>query len=107
MTTLRYMTMTLFAFSLALAALPAPMWAQPTPADQAILKAQRLLQRNSRDAMLYYRLGDAYMQKQRETGDSLYIDLAEKALHKCLQIAPEHGGAARHLAYAMYMRHGF
>jgi tetratricopeptide (TPR) repeat protein len=35
------------------------------------------------------------------------IDLAEKALQTCLEIAPAHSGAARHLAYAMYMRHGF
>jgi tetratricopeptide (TPR) repeat protein len=107
MTVLRTMTITLVACLLALGAWPTPMWAQSTPADQAILKAQHLLQRNSRDATLYYRLGDAYMQKHRETGDSLYIDLAEKALHKCLHIAPEQSGAARHLAYAMYMRHGF
>src|SRR4029450_13222059 len=65
------------------------------------------LQRNSRDATVYYRLGDAYMQKARENGDIAYINLAEKALQKCLEIAPAHSGAARHLAYAMYMRHGF
>jgi tetratricopeptide (TPR) repeat protein len=107
MTVLRAMAMMFVACFLALGALPTPSWAQPIPADQAILKAQRLLQRNSRDATLYYRLGDAYLQKHRETGDSLYIDLAEKALHTCLNLAPDHAGAARHLAYAMYMRHGF
>jgi tetratricopeptide (TPR) repeat protein len=83
------------------------VWPESTAADHAIRQAQRLLQRNSWNASVYYRLGDAYMQKARETGDITYIDLAEKSLQKSLEIAPAHGGAARHLAYAMYMRHGF
>src|SRR5262245_11166860 len=84
-----------------------PVWAQSTASDQTILRSQRLLLRNSRNATLYYRLGDAYIQKARESGDITYIKLAEEALQKCLEIAPAHSGAARHLAYAMYMRHGF
>jgi tetratricopeptide (TPR) repeat protein len=107
MQTLRYMAMMLVAVLLSLGALPNLLWAQSTAADQAILRSQHLLQRNSRDATAYYRLGDAYMQKAREIGDIIYINLAEKALQKCLEIAPEHSGAVRHLAYAMYMRHGF
>jgi tetratricopeptide (TPR) repeat protein len=83
------------------------VWAQFNSTDQAIQRYQRLLQRNSRDASAYYRLGDAYLQKARESGDVTPIQLAEKALQACLEIAPEHSGAARHLAYAMYMRHGF
>src|SRR5262245_8232648 len=75
--------------------------------EPIILRSQRLLLRNSRNATLYYRLGDAYIQKARESGDITYIKLAEEALQKCLEIAPAHSGAARHLAYAMYMRHGF
>jgi tetratricopeptide (TPR) repeat protein len=102
-----YMAMMLVAVLLALGVLPNLLWAQSTAADQAILRSQRLLQRYSRDATVYYRMGDAYMQKARETGDIVYIDLAEKALQKCLEIAPEHSGAVRHLAYTMYMRHGF
>ena len=104
---LRYMAMTIVAVLLSLAVPPNLVWAQSTAADQSILRYQRLLQRNSRDATVYYRLGDAYMQKARESGDITYINLAEKALQRCLEIAPEHSGAARHLAYAMYMRHGF
>jgi cytochrome c-type biogenesis protein CcmH/NrfG len=104
---LRYIAMTIVAVLLSLAVPPNLVWAQSTAVDQTILRYQRLLQRNSRDATVYYRLGDAYMQKARESGDIAYIDLAEKALQRCLEIAPEHSGAARHLAYAMYMRHGF
>jgi tetratricopeptide (TPR) repeat protein len=104
---LRYLAMAVVAALLSLGMPPNMGWAQHTAADQAILRYQRLLQRNSWDATVYYRLGDAYMQKARETGDITYIDLAEKALQKCLERAPEHSGATRHLAYAMYMRHGF
>jgi tetratricopeptide (TPR) repeat protein len=107
MHTVRYMAMMLVAVLLPLGVLPNLLWAQSTAADQAILRSQRLLQRHSRDATVYYRMGDAYMQKARESGDIVYIDLAQKALQKCLEIAPEHSGAVRHLAYAMYMRHGF
>jgi tetratricopeptide (TPR) repeat protein len=107
MHTLRYLAMTIVATLLSLVMPPNMVWAQSTPSDQAILRYQRLLQRNSWDSTVYYRLGDAYMQKARETGDITYIDLAEKALLKCLERAPEHSGARRHLAYAMYMRHAF
>jgi tetratricopeptide (TPR) repeat protein len=107
MHTFRHMAMTIVAIFLALGIPLNPVWAQSPAVDQTILRAQRLLQRNPRDATVYYRLGDAYMQKARETGDIAYIDLAEKTLRRGLEIAPEHSGAARHLAYAMYMRHGF
>jgi tetratricopeptide (TPR) repeat protein len=104
---LRYSAMMLIVVLLSLGVPASLLWAQSTAADHTLLRTQRLLQRNSRDATVYYRLGDAYLQKARETGDIVYIDLAEKALQKCLEIAPEHSGAARHLSYAMYMRHGF
>jgi tetratricopeptide (TPR) repeat protein len=107
MRALRYLAMMIVAGLLSLGIPPNVVWAQSTTWDQAILRYQRLLQRNSRDATVYYRLGDAYLQKARETGDITYINLAEKTLQKCLEIAPEYSGAARHLAYAMYMRHGF
>jgi tetratricopeptide (TPR) repeat protein len=104
---LRYLAVTIVVLLLSLGVSPDLLWGQPTASDHTIRRYQRLLQRNSRDATVYYRLGDAYMQKARETGDMTYIDLAEKALQRCLEIAPDHSGAARHLAYAMYMRHGF
>jgi tetratricopeptide (TPR) repeat protein len=103
----RAIVMTVAAVLLSLGVLPHVAWTQSTATDQAILRYQRLLQRQPRDATVTYRLGDAYLQKGRETGDITYMNLAEKALQKCLEITPEHSGAARHLAYAMYMRHGF
>ena len=77
---------------------PAPARAETSP-DQAIQREQYKLRRNSRDAGAYHRLGDAYAQKARETGDLSYLTLAEKALRKALEITPGNAGAARHLAY--------
>jgi tetratricopeptide (TPR) repeat protein len=107
MHTFRCIAMIVVAVLLSLGIMPKALWGQSPTSDQAILRYQYLLQRNARDATAYYRLGDAYIQKARESGDFTYIQLAEKALQKCLEIAPEHGGAARHLAYALYMRHAF
>jgi tetratricopeptide (TPR) repeat protein len=107
MQTLRYLATTMVAVLLLLGVSSNLLWGQSAVPDQNILRYQRMLQRHSRDATVYYRLGDAYIQKARESGDITYMNLAEKALQKCLEIAPEHSGAARHLAYAMYMRHAF
>ena len=85
---------------------PAPARAETSP-DQAIQREQYKLRRNSRDAGAYHRLGDAYVQKARETGDLSYLTLAEKALRKALEIAPGNAGAVRHLAYVFSTRHEF
>jgi tetratricopeptide (TPR) repeat protein len=107
MPSLRVLSLILVA-AVALVGPHAPsLWAQHVAPDRTIQFYQRLLQRQPRDATTYYRLGDAYIQKARETGDITYVDLAEQALRKCLEIAPDHSGAARHLAYALYSRHAF
>jgi tetratricopeptide (TPR) repeat protein len=84
-----------------------PAAAETTPAEPAIRAAQRLLQRNPYDATAYYRLGDAYIQKARETGDVAYFGRAQDALRKSLVLAPQHSGATRHLAYVLYSVHEF
>jgi tetratricopeptide (TPR) repeat protein len=81
--------------------------AAQTPADAGIQREQHKLRRNSRDAGTYHRLGDAYIQKSRETGDPSYLTLAETALRKALEIDPAHAGATRHLAYVFSSRHQF
>lgn len=78
----------------------------PSP-DRTILRYQRILQRNPRDARTYYRLGDAYIQKARESGDVTYFTLAEQALRKALDISPGYSDALRHLAFVLYSRHDF
>jgi hypothetical protein len=47
--------------------------AQGTPLDRAILRYQQMLRRHPGDARGYYRLGDAYIQKPRESGDVTYF----------------------------------
>jgi len=81
--------------------------AETTPADRAILDAQRSLRRYPADATAHYRLGDAYIRKARETGDAAYFMRAEAALRTSLTLAPRHGGATRHLAYVRYSVHDF
>jgi tetratricopeptide (TPR) repeat protein len=85
---------------------PAPLAAQGA-ADQALRVQGERLRRNPFDARVYYDLGDAYIQKARETGDAAHFVRAEGALRKALILAPEYAPAARHLAYALYMRHAF
>jgi tetratricopeptide (TPR) repeat protein len=89
------------------AAIVAPPASAETPADRSIRRYQRLLGRKPADADLLYRLGDAYIQKSRETGDPGYLDRAEQALRASLRIAPGRSGALRHLAYVLYQRHEF
>jgi tetratricopeptide (TPR) repeat protein len=78
-----------------------------TPADARLRASQLLLRRSLLDARAYHRLGDAYIQKARETGDATYFALAEEALRTSLTIAPRSSGAVRHLAYVLYSRHAF
>ena len=81
--------------------------AQATSADQMIQLSQRQLYRQPRNAAAYFRLGDAYIQKARQTGDLSYVTLAEHALRKSLELAPGNAGATRHLAYVFASRHEF
>jgi tetratricopeptide (TPR) repeat protein len=86
---------------------PAAAETGETPADARVRSSQLLLRRNPLDARGFHRLGDAYIQKARETGDAKYFALAEEALRKSLTIAPQSSGALRHLAYVLYSRHAF
>lgn len=81
--------------------------AEATRADQAIESAHRAIQRRPSDPTALYRLGDAYIQKARETGDTAYFARAEEALRRSLTLAPRHSGALRHLAYVLYSVHEF
>ena len=78
-----------------------------TAPDRSIQLYQQMLQRNPRDARTYFRLGDVYIRKARETGDVTYFNLAEQALRRALTISPDYSDAARHLAFALYSKHAF
>ena len=77
------------------------------PTDQAILLDQRYIRRSPNSAAAYFRLGDAYIRKSRETGDLSYLTLAEQSLRRSLELSPGNAGAARHLAYVFSQRHEF
>jgi tetratricopeptide (TPR) repeat protein len=89
------------------ALVPADVEAQPSTPDRAIQLQQRRLQRNPYDAASYHRLGEAYIQKGRESGDMSYFDLAEQSLRKSIDLAPTNAGAVRHLAFVFSSRHDF
>jgi tetratricopeptide (TPR) repeat protein len=77
------------------------------PTDRMIAIYQRLAAARPQDAEIYYRLGDAYVEKGRETGDVAYYGLAAQALRKSLQIDPTLAPAYRHLALVAYTLHDF
>ena len=75
--------------------------------DRTIVICQKILRVRPDDATIYYRLGDAYVEKGRETGDITYYELASQALKQALKIEPDLGPAQRHLAYVLYSLHDF
>ena len=85
----------------------ANLLAQLSATDNQIGYYQQLLRRNPQSAKAYFGLGDALIRKARESGDPSYFNRAEEALRKSLEIAPQNGGALRHLAYVFYSRHEF
>src|SRR6266705_1918140 len=103
----RYVGVTIVSAFVLAGLWPGSLLAQSTSADQSIGFAQRQVTRKPYDATAYHRLGDAYIQKARESGDVTYFDLAERALRKALELAPRYGDAARHLAFVLYSRHHF
>src|SRR5229473_4209598 len=75
--------------------------------DRMIVIYQKILRVRPDDAAMYYKLGDAYIEKGRETGDITYYNLASQSLQHALKIEPELGPARRHLAYVLYSLHDF
>ncbi|MBV8356817.1 MAG: tetratricopeptide repeat protein [Deltaproteobacteria bacterium] len=97
-----------FAAQLLVAGMMLPGLARgDNPIDRTIVICQKILRVRPDDASMYYRLGDAYIQKGRETGDITYYQLASQALQHSLKIEPDLGPAQRHLAYVFYSLHNF
>ncbi|HLW69771.1 MAG TPA: tetratricopeptide repeat protein [Candidatus Binataceae bacterium] len=81
----------------------------PTPAaqiDRDITILQTVLKRHP-DAELYYRLGDLYSQKGRQTGDITYFNLSGNSLREAIKLQPRLAPAHRHLAFVLYALHDF
>ncbi|HZY58541.1 MAG TPA: tetratricopeptide repeat protein [Candidatus Binataceae bacterium] len=75
--------------------------------DRMIAIYQRILRVRPDDAESFYKLGDAYVEKGRETGDVAYFELGAQALRKALKSDPGLGPAHRHLALVLYTLHDF
>src|SRR5271167_297099 len=74
--------------------------------DRDIMILQRILKQHA-NADFYYRLGDLYVQKGRQTGDITYFNLAENTLHEAIKSNPRMEVAHRHLAFVLYSLHDF
>jgi len=103
----RSMSVMLLATQLLLGGWSGLGWAQERTIDRHIALYQQLLRRNPLNARAYHGLGETYSRKARENGDATYLQLAEEALRKALQIHPQYSEARRHLAFILYTRHDF
>jgi tetratricopeptide (TPR) repeat protein len=74
--------------------------------DRDIAILQKILKQRP-DAELYYRLGDLYTQKGRQTGDITYFNLADSSLREAIKLLPTLAPAHRHLAFVLYSLHDF
>jgi tetratricopeptide (TPR) repeat protein len=93
-----------------LAVLGVPAAAEPPPTDVVIKFYQSRAARNPDDPFPYTKLGAAYVQKARESGDITYYGLAEKALVQALALGPDPAtaaGATTLLAIVHFGRHEF
>jgi tetratricopeptide (TPR) repeat protein len=87
-----------------------PVLAQQHETDNQIHFFQWKISQDPDDFFNYDRLGVAYIQKARETGDVTYYNLAAKALEKSLDLESTHPVAApatKHLATVYYAEHRF
>jgi tetratricopeptide (TPR) repeat protein len=85
-------------------------FAQQKETDHVIQFFQWKVSQDPDDCFNYDRLGSAYIQKARETGDIAYYDLANKALEKSLALESIHAEAApatKHLATVYFAEHRF
>jgi tetratricopeptide (TPR) repeat protein len=80
--------------------------AQPETLDRDIAILQKVLKQHP-NADLYYRLGDLYVQKGRQTGDITYFNLANSSLREAINSSPAFEAAHRHLAFVLYSLHDF
>ncbi len=84
--------------------------AQQTATDRLIQLFQARASIYPNDYSAYDKLGAAYIQKGRETGDVTYYDLAEKVLNKSLELLsndPAAASARTHLAVVYMAEHRF
>ncbi len=91
-------------------AMTADLSAQQNATDRMISSYQSRVSMFGKDYSNYDKLGAAYIQKGRETGDVTYYDLAEKALSKSLDMVSDEMAAAgpkMHMAVVCMAEHRF
>src|SRR5271170_883367 len=87
-----------------------PVLAQQHESDNIIKFFQWKVSQDPDDFFNYDRLGAAYIQKSRETGDITYFDLARKALERSLELestSVQAASATKHLATVYFSEHRF
>jgi tetratricopeptide (TPR) repeat protein len=75
--------------------------------DDAIRLFQARIDRNPRDYVSCRILGEFHEKKAEETGDLACYERAERALRRCLEIAPNYDKAKASLAAVLCSRHKF
>src|SRR3954468_16777543 len=83
----------------------APARARTT--DQQIEALQAVVRDHPRDAGSYVLLGDAYLQKVRETGDAGYYTRSEGVLERARRLSPGYSAAYTGLGTLALARHDF
>jgi tetratricopeptide (TPR) repeat protein len=84
-----------------------PATAAPSPSDARIRFWESRLQRDPEDHITPAKLGAAYVQKARESGDPGYYARAEQALRKSLERLPDNHEALATLASVQVGQHRF
>jgi tetratricopeptide (TPR) repeat protein len=80
---------------------------RPSPTDTEIAKWQHAVEARPADSDAQVNLGDALMQKARETADAAYYNLAEAAYNQALRLTPGKPEALTGLAWVAGGRHEF
>ena len=86
-------------------ALPAPP--KKSLSDEMIAKTSALVRKNPGNVKAWGDLGDAYMQKARETADVTYYNHAEQSYQKAVALKPDNVPALNGLAWVNGGRHEF
>jgi tetratricopeptide (TPR) repeat protein len=81
--------------------------AQRSAVDEAIARLTQRATRAADEPALWTSLGDAFMQKARETADPSYYRRAEAAYHKAFGLGPRHVGALAGMAWVQGALHEF
>lgn len=78
-----------------------------TQIDQAIATWTQRVQQAPQQDHAWVQLGDAFMQKARETADVSYYNRAEAAFQQALTLTPQHREALTGMAWVASVRHDF